>query len=130
MWWDGATTFKETFTAEDSMTPAMDFQDSMDDIELEPGSDDRAVAAYDMMTTDDENDSGDDSQTSQPLPVHGRTIVARSAATCQADTMATPHVGRRAPEPAEYGKHRSYPYVTNHPRFRPRRTQSSSRQSP
>ena len=26
-WWDGATTFKETFTAEDSMTPAMDFQD-------------------------------------------------------------------------------------------------------
>ena len=47
MWWDGATTFKETFTAEDSMTPAMDFQDSMDDIELEPGSDDRAVAAYD-----------------------------------------------------------------------------------
>ena len=34
---DGATTFRETFTAEDSMTPAMDLQDSMDDIEARAG---------------------------------------------------------------------------------------------
>ena len=65
-WWGGATTFKETFTAEDSMTPAMDFQDSLDDIEQEPGSVDRAATAYDgdedddLTTTDDENDNGDE----------------------------------------------------------------------
>ena len=63
-WWGGATTFKETFTAEDSMTPAMDFQDSLDDIEQEPV--DRAATAYDgdedddLTTTDDENDNGDE----------------------------------------------------------------------
>ena len=65
-WWDGATTFKETFTAEDSMTAAMDWQDSLDDIDQEPASVDRAVAAYDddnddgVTTTDDENDSEDE----------------------------------------------------------------------
>lgn len=65
-WWDGATTFKETFTAEDSMTAAMDWQDSLDDIDQDPASVDRAVAAYDddnddgVTTTDDENDSGDE----------------------------------------------------------------------
>ena len=65
-WWDGAATFKETFTAEDSMTAAMDWQDSLDDIDQEPASVDRAVAAYDddnddgVTTTDDENDSGDE----------------------------------------------------------------------
>ena len=65
-WWGGATTFKETFTAEDSMTPAMDFQDSLDDIEQEPGTVDRAATAYDdaedddLTTTDDENDNGDE----------------------------------------------------------------------
>ena len=49
-WWDGAATFKETFTAEDSTTTAMDWQDSLDDIDQEPGSVDRAVART-MMTT-------------------------------------------------------------------------------
>ena len=62
----GATTLKGTFTAEDSMTPAMDFQDSLDDIEQEPGTVDRAATAYDdaedddLTTTDDENDYGDE----------------------------------------------------------------------
>ena len=40
-------TFKETFTAEDSTPPTMDFQDCMDDIGQELGSVERAVAAYD-----------------------------------------------------------------------------------
>ena len=48
------------------MTPAMDFQDSLDDIEQEPGTVDRAATAYDdadddnLTTTDDENDNGDE----------------------------------------------------------------------
>ena len=44
----------------------MDFPDSMDDIEQEPGSVDQATTAYgsdrddDLTTTEDENDSGDE----------------------------------------------------------------------
>ena len=77
-WWDGAATFKETVTAEDSMTTAIDWQDSLDDIGQEPGSVDRAVAAYDgdenddLPTTDDENDSGDENDSEDENGRDGR----------------------------------------------------------
>ena len=56
-WWDGAITFKET--AGDSMTPTMDFQDCMDDIDQAPVSVEKAVAAY-GDGSDDENDDEDE----------------------------------------------------------------------
>ena len=61
-WWDGATTFEEMFTADDSMTSAMDFQDSLDDMEQAPGTVDGAATAYD----DDAN--GNNAPMFCPLP--------------------------------------------------------------
>ena len=69
-WWGGATTFKETYSAEDSMT----LQDCLDE---EPGSAEKAVAAYVdeaadgtecyLTTTDDENESEDEEQETEDM---------------------------------------------------------------
>lgn len=71
-WWDGATTFKETFTAEDSMTPTLLpwISKTSTARTTDPGSAEKAVAAYEdgcdgdrhVTTTDDENDDEDEEE--------------------------------------------------------------------